>query len=283
MSFLRKYCYLKFIKIRGRKRTIFTFHRKNIRKLVVMTLLLILLLPAVQTSVADAESKTVLGVSSVYTDRASYVELAVFIDSTEKIAGGSFDLSYDPGLLNIPDTAVSVSSALDGYLKSFGSDNNGTVSVSFAAAEGQQIQDDLVALKVRVTKAKVDTAVKLENVQLFNENGEEISMQVIHGAIRPFDGEVEEHPGTVQPDKVWKVTLSDPYDMKSLNEHAVKVTRGTVDVPVTVKAIDPYTFEVRAKNGYTTGKHTLEITDQIISAKGTKLVSPVQKNFTVAR
>lgn len=217
----------------------------------------------------------------MYEERATYVDVNVFIDSTEKIASGSFDISYDPSTLTITDTNVQTGNAITGYLNSAQSDNTGTVSLSFAAAEGKALNGTLLTLKTRVSKAKSETVLDMKNVHLYLADGTELDPQIVDGAIKPFDGKTVDYTNTVPKDKVWKITLSKPYDPKTLNDTAVVVKRGYTDVPVSVRAINSTTFEVTAKDGYLAGKHTLDITSQLRSAKGSKLMQPVRQTFTV--
>lgn len=250
-------------------------------KIYATFILLLTLLASVLPSVASAESKTTIGISTVYADRATTIEIAVFIDSSEKIAGGSFDLEYDNELLSIADANLTTGEVLEGYLKSSFSDNDGTISTSFAAAQEEVIKGDVLIIKARVIQAKANTKINIKNAYLFTEDGVEIPLQIVNGAVKPFDGSIKDHPDTVLPNKVWIVTLSEPYDSRTLNEHAVNVYRGTVKVPVRVKSITPHTFEISAETNYSLGKHTMEITSQLLSAKGSNLVEPVRKTFTV--
>ncbi|PIC58296.1 hypothetical protein CSV80_05830 [Sporosarcina sp. P12(2017)] len=251
------------------------------KKITTMAVLLLTLLVSIFPTVASAESKTTIGITSVYTDRATTIELAVFIDSSERVAGGSLDLKYDNELLSITDANVETGEVLEGYLKSSLSDTEGTVSTSFAAAQGKMLTGDVLTIKARVSKAKADTEIKIENAYFYTEDGKELPLQIVNGAVKPFDGTTKDHPTTVLPNKVWTITLSEPYDIKTLNKHAVNVSRGTTNVPVKVKSISPTTFEVFSDTNYSKGNHTLEITGQLLSAKGTKLVEPVRKTFNV--
>ena len=239
-----------------------------------------LLLPA---TLAHAISKPVVGVSTVYMDKAGTVNLSVFIDSDERIAGGSFDLVFDPTMLTVKDKVVKEGTALSNQLTAINSAEPGKVSVAWAQTTGVSMKGTVVDFPSTVTKDGANKTINLalKNVKLFDAQGKEIAVQVLNGQVKPFTGEVKEHPGTVDVNKEWTIRLSTPYNAATLNNQTVTVKRGTTAVEVTVTPIDATSFKVKPKNPYVKGKHTLEITDQLRSARGGKLNKPVRHEFTV--
>lgn len=239
-----------------------------------------LLLPA---TLAHAVSKPVVGVSTVYTEKAGIVNLSVFIDSDERIAAGSFDVVYDPALLTVRDKAVKEGTVWSDQLKSINSAELGKVSVAWAQTTGVSMKGTVIDFPATVLAAGVNTTINLtlKNVKLFDAQGKEIATQVLNGQVKPFTGEVKVYPGTVGVNKEWTIRLSTPYNPATLNNQTVTVKKGTVAVEVTIERVDAMTFKVSPKNPYTKVKHTLEITDQLRSTGGGKLNKPVRHEFTV--
>ncbi|MEK5039855.1 cohesin domain-containing protein [Sporosarcina sp. FSL K6-3457] len=243
-----------------------------------MLSLFILLLPA---TLAHAISKPVVGVSTVYVEKTGTVNLSVFIDSDERIASGSFEMVYDPTLLTM--RTVKEGTAWSNQLKSLNSAEPGKVAVAWAQTTGVSMKGTVIDFSVSVPSASIGSTINLtlKNVKLFDAQGREIAAQVLDGQVKPFTGEVKEHPGTVDVNKEWTIRLSTPYNPATLNNQTVTVKRGTVAVEVIITQIDATTFKVSPKNPYTKVKHTLEITDQLRSISGGKLNKPVRHEFTV--
>ncbi|MEK4711869.1 cohesin domain-containing protein [Sporosarcina sp. FSL K6-5500] len=252
---------------------------RNLKVFVLLSLFM-LLLPA---TLAHAVSKPVVGVSTVYMEKAGAVNLSVFIDSDERIAGGSFDVVYDPTLLTVKDKAVKEGTVWSNQLKAINSAELGKVSVAWAQATGVSMKGTVIEFPATVIAAGAGSTMNLtlKNVKLFDAQGNEISVQVLNGQVKPFTGDVKAHPGTVEVNKEWTIRLSTPYNPATLNNQTVTVKRGTTVVEVTVKPINATSFKMTPKNPYAKGKHTLEITDQLRSEHGGKLNKPVRHEFTV--
>lgn len=249
---------------------------KKWTKLFVLCSLLILLLPNL---VVEAKTTSVLGVSTVYEDRRTTVELSVFLQSDEKIGSGSFDVVYDQTALS--NVKVSVGSSINGSLHAVHADNAGTVSMAWADVESKTVKGTMLTFTARLDKNGETVPLKLENVHLYREDGTEIDMQIVDGEVKPFSGKDETHGSKVKNDKVWTVTLSEPFNPATLNANAVKVMRGTTEIAVDVQVKDGKTFTVTPKVNYPRGKYVLEISEQIYSEKGTKLKEPRRLEFTV--
>lgn len=247
-------------------------------KVIVLLSLFMLLLPA---TLAHAVSKPVLGVSSAYIEKAGTVNLSVFIDSDERIASGSFEMLYDPTLLTVK--AAKEGTAWSKQLKSINSAESGKVSVAWAQAAGVAMKGTVIDFPATVTKDGAGSPINLtlKNVKLFDAQGKEIALQVLNGQVKPFTGDVQDHPVTVGVNKEWIIRLSTPYNPATLNNQTVTVIRGATAVEVTVTRIDATSFKVTPKNPYVKGKHTLEITDQLRSTNGGKLKKAVRHIFTV--
>ncbi|MGN7385533.1 cohesin domain-containing protein [Sporosarcina sp. SAFN-015] len=250
---------------------------KKLKIFLVLSLLLMILPP----KTTNAESKTLVGISTVYETRVTTVELAVFINSKESIASGSFDVEYDPELLRITETNLTKGSILSNDLTSIEGATPGNASLAFANAEGRQLDGTLLSIKATVRKSNTPIDVKLKNVQLYKEDGTEVKAQLVDGSIKDFKGRIEAHKEKVKRDKQWTITLNEAYDPATLNEHAVNVKRGSVKVDVIIKPLNAKSFTVTPKNGYLSGAHTIEITELLHSANGTKLNKPIRKTFSV--
>lgn len=234
----------------------------------------------------QAISKPIVGVSSVYTEKTGTFTMSVFIESEEPIAAGSFDVQYDPLLMTIQENRVELGPALENLpLSSLNGANPGQLSVSWAQLDGKKMKGTILEFPARVVAAGVGETIdlNLKNVKLFNAKGEEVAVQSFSGEIKPFDGKEEEHKDTVGVDKEWIIRLNAPYNPATLNEHTVIVKRGTRTIPedITITPLTDRSFSVKAADKFLKGKHTLEITDQLHSAKGGKLNEPVRHIFTV--
>ncbi|WP_153730447.1 Ig-like domain-containing protein [Sporosarcina obsidiansis] len=253
---------------------------KKLKVLVGLSILL-LLIPVIPTQAAV--KKTTVGVSSAFAERAGAVEIGIFISSDEKIAGGSLDIVYDADQLRIRDTDVKLTDTLSSYLSSGGSDAAGTVSLSFAKGTGSLVDGTVMNLSTYVETPGVgkEIALTLENVELYNEQGKKIDAQLVHGQIKPFKGKEDTYSNAVTGDKEWVITLSNPYNLATLNTHAISMKRGTVSVPVEVEAVGDTKFKVKPVGKYARGTYTMEITEQLRSANGAKLSQPVRFTFKV--
>lgn len=250
---------------------------KKIRMTLLLIFGLVLLLPLI----GQAAGNTVIGVSTVYQDKVGTVDLAVFIQGSENVASGSFDVEYDSTQLTIVDRDVKEGDILKDSLFSSNGEEAGKVSLAFANAAAGLQNGTLLTFKARVLNAGDTVDLKLANVHFYSADGKEIPIQLIDGQIKPFNGDTKEYAGTVTGDKAWTIKLSKSYNPASLNAYAVTVKRGTVNIDVTVVPKDDRSFTVTPKVNYPRGKYTLEITEQITSANGSKLNKPVRHVFSV--
>ncbi|PID14175.1 hypothetical protein CSV63_13880 [Sporosarcina sp. P34] len=257
-----------------------TYFMKKIKFLLLFSVLL-LLVPVNPTEAAT--KKTAVGVSSAFVERTGSANLTVFISSDEKIAGGSFDILYNPDNMRISATDVKMTDTLADYLSSGGSDGAGKISMSFAKSSGSTIDGTIMEVKATVLtpgSGKIND-LKLENVELYNEQGTKINAQLISGQLRPFDGKESTYDGTVAVDKSWVITLSKAYNPATLNASAVSVKRSNTAFPVEVEAISDTQFRVKPMQPYLKYTYTLEVTDQLRSVNGAKLSQPVRLTFKV--
>ncbi|PIC63221.1 hypothetical protein CSV79_12825 [Sporosarcina sp. P13] len=253
---------------------------KNIKILVWFSILL-LLIPAIPAQAAVI--KTAVGVSSAFVEKTGTVNLTVFISSDEKIAGGSLDILYNSDQVRINANDVKMTDTLSPYLSSGGSDAAGNVSLSFAKSTGSVIDGTVMEVKATVLtlgSGKVNE-LKLENVELYTEQGKKITTQVIDGQIKPFTGKEKTHANPVANDKSWVVTLNSSYNPATLNAQAVSVKRGSIVVPVEVKGVSATKFRVKPVGTYPRGTYTMDITNQLRSTNGAKLSKPVRFTFKV--
>lgn len=249
---------------------------KKVLKIVVLFSLLILMLP---NTLAQANSKSVIGISTVYEDRRTTVDLAVFIETTENVASGSFDVVYDGAALTSPK--IVAGDLLDAYLSSENIQRDGLITVAWAAPASETLQGTLLNFTVRTAKARETVDLKLENVKLYGEDGSEIAVQILNGQIKPFVGETPKHASPVKVDKEWTITFSQDVDLTTVNKHTVKVTRSGNAVNTVIKKGKNNTIIVAPKGNYASGTYVLEISEQIRSTNGSKLSPPIRFEFTV--
>lgn len=243
--------------------------------------LLVLLLPS---TLAEAKGNSVLGVSTVYEDRATTVDISVFIQSDEAIAGGSFDVEYDSSIMTVADTDVKQGDLIAPtlYLTSTNGAEAGKVSMAFAKfSGGASLDGTILTFRARVTKAKETVDLQLKNVNFYNAQGGRIAIQALSGQVKPFTGKQEEHKDAVKGDKAWTIRLSNAYNPATLNEHTITVKRGATPFEIIIEPIDATSFKVKPKSNYARGTYTLEISEQLRSTGGSKLNQPVRHIFKV--
>lgn len=247
--------------------------------LVVLSLLLVWL----PTTTIEAKEKPILGVSTVYVNNKTTADIAIYLQSDEKIAAGSFDVTYDTSLATVNNSSVAVGEALSGYsLHSINGATAGKVSVAFVNSTGIAAKGNVVKFRVSGIKAGSTVDLKFKNVELYAEDGKKIAVTVLDGGVKPFDGKISTHGVQVQNSKPFTVTLSGAFNRASLNEHTVIVKdRYGRSVGIEVEAVNNTQFTVKPKGTYVRGPYTLEVTDQLLSASGEKLKEPVQHSFTV--
>ena len=249
-------------------------------KILVVLSLFFLWLPSTHI---EAKEKSILSVSTVYEKAVKTVDLAVFLQSNEKIASGSFDVTYDTTLLRVSDSTVAVGEALSGYLLS--SKNGATagkVSMAFANDTGTTINGTVLTFKGVILKAGSTIDLNFENAQFYGEDGKKIAVTIVNGAIKPFVGNESTHSEKVDSSKPWTVTLNSAFNVASLNDHSVSVKNSAGKlVDIEIVKVSNTKFTVKPKGTYARGTYTLEITEQLLSASGGKLKEPRRHIFTV--
>lgn len=253
------------------------------KKLIMIVVSSFLLFLVPMNFQATAATKPVIGVSTVYTDKTGTVNLAVFIESDQRIAAGSFDIVYDPLLLTVRDKVVKEGTTLSTQLKSINSAEPGKIGVSWAQLDGVMMKGTVIEFPATVTRdgAGATITLSLTNVHLYDAQGKEIAVQALSGEVKPFNGSVEERKEAVSNDHEFKIRLSTAYNDATLNASTVVVKRGNVVVDVVLTRVNADTFSVKPVTTFARGKHTIEITDQLYSAQGSKLNQPVRYEFTV--
>lgn len=253
------------------------------KKIKILLLFSILLLFIPTISAKATVKKTVVGVSTAFIERSGSTTLSVFISSDEKIAGGSFDILYNPDQLKINASDVNMTDTLSEYLVAGGSDAAGKISMSFAKSSGSLIDDTVMEVKATILSAGYGNIhnLTLQNVELYNEQGKRIPTQLINGQIKPFVGKESTHPNSVKVDKPWLITLNKPYNPATLNTSAVSLKRGSIDFPIELEVVNDTQFLVKPIGSYIRSTYTLEVTDQLRSIDGAKLTQPVRLKFKV--
>lgn len=252
---------------------------KNTYKIVILFAFLLALLPS---TLVQAVTTPIVGVSTVYSEKVGTVQVGVFIASDEKVASGSFELSYDPKLLRIRDQDVVVGETITQALTSTNGAEAGKVSVSWAQAKEQSVDGTLLTISTYILKAGETANISLKNVKLYREDGSEITVELLDGQVKPFNGDKQVHDKKEKPDKEWTVKLNKDFNPSTLNKHTVTVknSRGVV-VEVKLKKNTNDSFTVTPLNKYAAGKYTLEISEQVRSINGSKLNKAIKHEFTI--
>lgn len=254
--------------------------KTNILKILVVLSLLFFMLPTINI---EAKEKPILSVSTVYEKAVKTVDLAVFLQSDEKISSGSFDVIYDSTLLRVNDSSVVVGDVLSSYLLSSKNGSTaGKVSLAFANDTGATMNGTVLTFKGTIAKAGATIDLQFENAHFYGEDGKEIAVTLSNGAIKPFDGEEKTHLEKVDNIRPWTITLSSAYHPASLNAYSVKVLNSVgKEMDVVLTKVSSTQFSVKPKGTYIRGTYTLEINEQLLSAGGSKLKEPVRFMFTV--
>lgn len=264
----------------GTIRRAYSYMKKYIQYIVVLSLLLTILLP---TQISHAAGKTIVGVSTVYKETTGSAKFSVFIKTSQPVAAGSLELVYDSTKLSVSKNGVKQGDAFTTQISSVNSGNAGKIVTAWASDSAVRMDGELLSITGSVTAKGKGEHIKLQlkNVELYNVNGKKIATQVIDGAIKPFDGTKKTHSENVPVTKEWIVTLSVPVNDYSLNQHAVTVKRGSANVPIKIVTLSSTKFKVVPEKNYSRGKHTLEVSELVTSLNGNKLRKPVQLEFTV--
>ena len=157
-----------------------TMKSKMMKILVVLSLLLVWL----PTTIIEAKEKPILGVSTIYESSKTTADIAVYLQSDEKIAAGSFDVTYDSSISRVTSSTVVVGEALSGYsLTSINGATAGKVSVAFVNATGIAAKGNVVTFRVSGFKAGSVINLDFDNVELYTEEGKKIVATVVDGGI----------------------------------------------------------------------------------------------------
>lgn len=240
-----------------------------------------LMLPNQPAKAAETSEKSVISASTVYEERKGRtVTLDIYISGKDKIAGGSLEIDYNESALTV--SKVDAGDQLQGYLSSVNSEEDGTVSLTWAKAEGEVQKGTLLTVTARLTNGNEAIALDLNNVQLFKEDGSLMETDVFDGAVKPFDGKKQTHDKKVAGDRDWKITLNKDFNPATVNTKTVKIldSRGT-EVEIVVNVTGQRVFTVKPKTTLARGTYTLLITEQVHSRDGKPLKEPIQFEYTV--
>ena len=230
-----------------------------------------------------AADQSFVSVSTVYeSQRYKTVEISLYIDGTEEIAGGSLNLFYDKTALTVKN--VTLGDSLADYMTSVNTDQAGTVSLAWAKENGQTQEGTLLTVTARLEKANENIALDLQNVQLFAEDYSVIKTNSFDGEVKSFKGESKKHESKVKGNKKWTIRLSKDFNTATVNQHTVKVkdSRGNeVKVNIQLKPNASNEFVVIPQNDYPRGTYMLEISEQVRALNGSQLTEPVRYEFTV--
>lgn len=232
------------------------------------------------TSMAKAATKSFVGASTIYeAQRGKTVNITLYIHGAEKIAGGSVDLVYDKTELSV--SKVEIGDQLSGYISSVNAEQDGQISLEWARATEKSQKGTLLTITGRLLKENATTALDLQGVQLYSDNGKAISVSAYDGEIRPFKGTTKTYKTPVKANKTWTIRLNKAVNSATVTKQTVKVkNRSGKEVDVSIKVVNSKTFTVKPKSNYARGTYTLEVTNQVRSSSGAKL-KPMRYVFSV--
>ncbi len=234
------------------------------------------------TTIAKAETKSVVGVSTVYEEkRGKEVNISVYINGSEEVAGGSLTLFYDKTALTVEDEPI-IGEELSDYLTSVNTEKPGKVMFEWAKATEQILDGTLLTVTLELEKSSETINLDLQEVKLFNEDFEPISVDVFDGQVKPFKGDMRKYGTKVKGSKEWNVRFNKEFNKSTVNKHTVFVrdSRGNV-IDVAINLSGKNIIVVKPKGVYEYGTYTLEITEQVRDLNGKQLKEPVKFEFSV--
>ena len=253
-------------------------HEKSMKiKIFILLCLLVLALP---NTFVQAKEDSLIGVSTLYEEkRGAIVDLGVFIQSNENIAGGSLKLVYDKTKLDV--RKVELGDQLTNYLTSYNFSEPGTIALEWAKAAGKNLDGTLLIINARLLNASETIDLRLKDVQLYNDDLSEVDVQTLDGQIKPFKGTKKAHDVKVNGNKEWTIELNKDFNPATINRHTifVKDYRGNL-IDVNIQKINQHSFKIKPKANYLRGNYTLDISEQVRSISGSKL-EPCRFEFSV--
>lgn len=265
--------------------------RKRIWMTIASTMLLLVGIISYPTTkspqVVEAAGQGQIMVTSSYEERRGRtVSLSILLSDVDDVSAGSFELHYDADVGYV--TGAEKGDALPGdalFVNNVEQARNGVIKAAWASEESLA-EGALLTLDFRLMhrNRKNSTDLDLSNVQIFDEDGDPISLNVVDGDVKPFDGKKNASKKNINSNKTWTITFNTPMNRSTLNPHTIKVTsdRTGEEIPVKVQmSKDKKSVTVSPVKHYIKGSYTLTISDQIQSTHGDQLKEGVQLPFTV--
>ena len=161
---------------------------KYISVICAMLMIVSITLPSYgETSSVDQDNTDapVVSVSTTSGPRGSDIHVTVSVDKTGGIAGGNFNIQYDPGKITLLE--ASAGEALSGSMPIVNKNyTSNTVRVTFAGMselKGSGVLCDLM-FKISDNAPLGDIPVSVENMRLYDENSSAIKAVVINGMVK---------------------------------------------------------------------------------------------------
>jgi len=236
--------------------------------------------------VKAAEQGQIMVTSSYEERRGRTVSLSVLLTDSDDVDAGSFELHYDADVGYVTEAEKGDALSSDAlFALNTEQARNGVVKAAWASDESLE-EGAILNLEFRLMhrNRKNQTDLDLSNVQVFDEDGDRISLNVVDGDVKPFEGKTESNKKNIKSDKEWTITFNTPMSRSTLNPHTIKVKadRTGEEIPVKVQmSKDKKSVTVSPVKHYIKGSYTLTISDQIQSANGDPLKEGVQLPFTV--
>lgn len=242
---------------------------------------------------AVASDEAVLTVSTVYEEtRGSLMNVNIEISGLDvEVAAGQLDLQFDEEAIQFRDRDTEMNSKLElGYFMDSTEDiqigRDGAYKAAWAAAQPVHLNNEtLIELTFRMSVSDGRSPLHLHDAALFDGDGYEIPVKVVHGKVEPFSGadlsgdSRERYP----QDKVWNIELNAPVQRSSVNPNSVYVLDSQGDrVSTRIHVEDNGTvITVSPEEQYTRGGYVLYVTDTVKSLRGSRIQEPVKKEFRI--
>lgn len=266
-------------------------NRKSIWFTVISTILLFAGFMSYPTNqnpqiVEAAQQGQVMITSSYEERRGRTVSLSVLVSDVEDVSAGSLELHYDADVGYVtgsekgdalPDNALFVNNTEQA--------KNGVIKAAWASETNLE-DGALITLDFRLMhrNRKNNTDLDLSNVQLFDKDGDPVTVNIVDGDVKPFEGNKKASQKNINSNKSWTITFSTPMNRSTLNPHTITVTEDRTgdEIPVKVQmSKDKKSVTVSPVKHYVKGSYTLTVSDQIQSSHGDSLKEAVQLPFTV--
>lgn len=253
-----------------------------------MLLAFILLISSISMKeIVIAQEKATLSVSSSYIEqRGRTVTVGVFVDGADQLAGGTFELMFDPDVVQALELRKGDMLGQSLFVENMNDSAQGSIKVAWASADRLESSGTVIELDFRLLhrNRKMATDILMKNTELYDVEGKKIEINVLNGDIKPFKGDTKQKRDNISANKTWTINFDTAMKVKTLNKHTVYIIDNRTSEKVKTVVIpssDKRSVQVKPVGNYSAGTYTIIITEQAQSINSHPLAEPVKLEFTV--